>query len=138
MRPQKTETHRVQLTSGGNFISCDRTTSTPAAAIATIKAHWNSAISTKGAKYAMLDIKDFYLNSKLKEYECMKMRASLFPEEFINLCNLQDLVDDKGFIHMEMRGGTHGLPQAGRLAHEELVAHLEPYGYAPVKFTPGL
>ena len=62
------------------------------------------------------------------------MHASLFPDEFIHLCNLRD----KSFIHMEIRGGMHGLLQAGRLAHEELVAHLEPHGHTPVKFTPGL
>lgn len=39
---------------------------------------------------------------------------------------------------MEIRGGMHGLPQAGRLAHDELVAHLAPHGYSPVRFTPGL
>ena len=68
----------------------------------------------------------------------MKMHISLFPAEFIELYHLQDLVDEKGFIHIEIRGGMYGLPQAGRLAHEELVTHLAPYGYTPVRFTPGL
>jgi len=138
IRHQKTETHRVRLTAGGNLISYEGTTSTPTAAITTIKAHWNSVISTKGAKYATLDIKDFYLNSKLKDYEYMKMHISLFPDEFINLYNLKHLIDKDGFIHMEIRGGMYGLPQAGRLAHDELVTHLAPHGYSPVRFTPGL
>ena len=82
IRPQKTETHRVRLIAGGNLISYDGITSTPTAAITTIKDHWNLVISTKGARYATLDIKDFYLNSQLKDYKCMKMHVSLFPEEF--------------------------------------------------------
>lgn len=32
----------------------------------------------------------------------------------------------------------YGLPQAGRIADDVLVKHLEPYGYHPCKFTPGL
>ena len=87
-RPQKTKTHRIRLTAGGNLISNDKTTSTPAAAITTIKTHWNSVISSKGARCATLDIKDFYLNSKLKDYEHTKRHVLLFPDKFIHLCNL--------------------------------------------------
>ena len=138
IRPQKTETHRVRLTAGGNLISYNGVTSTPTAGITTIKAHWNSVISTPGSKYATIDIKDYYLNSKLKEYEYMRIHISLIPQEFIDLYNLQSIVGDDGFVYIEIRGGMYGLPQAGRLAHEELVQHLAPYGYAPVQFTPGL
>ena len=106
IRPQKTETHRVRLTAGGNLISYEGTTSTPTAGITTIKTHWNSVISTPNARYATLDIKDFYLNSKLKEYEYMKMHIGLFPIEFIQLYKLQDLVDDQGFVYIEIRGGA--------------------------------
>ena len=88
MRPQKTETHRIRLTAGGKLISHDGTTRTPAAAITTIKTHWNSVISSKGARCATLDIKDFYLNSKLKDYEHTKRHVLLFPDKFIHLCNL--------------------------------------------------
>ena len=138
IRSQKSEIHRVRLTAGGNLMSYEGTTSTPTAAITTIKAHWNSVLSTENAKYATLDIKDFYLNSQLADYEHMKMHMSLFPSDFIESHHLNDLVDNQGFVFMEIRGGMHGLPQAGRLAHEELVAHLAPYGYSPVRFTPGL
>ena len=39
IRPQKSEKHRVRLTIGSNLISYAGTTSTPTAAITTIKAH---------------------------------------------------------------------------------------------------
>ena len=32
----------------------------------------------------------------------------------------------------------YGLKQAGIIAHNELIKHLAPYGYAPVQHTPGL
>ena len=86
--PKKTESHRVQLTAGGNLISYNRTTSTPTAAITIIKAYQNSVISAENARYATLDIKDFYLNSKLKEYEYMKLHITLIPKDFVNLYQL--------------------------------------------------
>ena len=137
IRPQKTESHRVRLTAGGNLIEYPGITSTPTSSIKTIKMHWNSVISTPTSRYCTIDIKDFYLNSKLKEYEYMRLPVNLIPKEIMDLYNLHDLVCD-GFIYMEIRGGMYGLPQAGRLAHDELKTHLQPYGYKPVTYTPGL
>ena len=39
---------------------------------------------------------------------------------------------------MEIHGGIYGLPQAGRLVHEDLIKHLKLYGYSPVTHTPDL
>ena len=66
------------------------------------------------------------------------MHISLFSSDFVELYHLNDLVDNQGFIHMEIRGRMHGLPQSGRLAHKELVAYLAPYGYSSVKFISSL
>jgi hypothetical protein len=38
---------------------------------------WNSVLSTKGAKYMCLNIKNFYLTAPLDQYEYMKMPLSL-------------------------------------------------------------
>jgi len=32
----------------------------------------------------------------------------------------------------------YGMPHTGKLAYDELVTHLAPYGYKPSKYTPGL
>lgn len=68
----------------------------------------------------------------------MKMHISLIQDEFIKLFNLRDLVNDQGFLCMDIRGGMHGLSQAGRLAHDEFVTHLAPFGHSPVRFAPDL
>ena len=39
---------------------------------------------------------------------------------------------------MKVYKGMYGLKQAGIIANDELIKHLKPYGYHPVKFTPGL
>ena len=92
MRPHKAETHQVRLAVGGNLIIYNGTTSTPTAAIPTIKTHWNSVASNPNAKYLTLDVKDFYLNSKLEEFECMRLPYNLFPKDLIELYGLDKLV----------------------------------------------
>eukprot|EP00957_Ditylum_brightwellii_P135623 10341897-Ditylum_brightwellii.AAC.1 len=42
------------------------------------------------------------------------------------------------FIHIEIRKRMYGLPQARKLANEQLTNHLALYGYYPVRHTPGL
>ena len=46
----------------------------------TAKLMWNSVISTPGARYAGMDIKNFYLGTPMKDYEYMKMPLKMFPE----------------------------------------------------------
>ena len=62
----------------------------------------------------------------------------ILSKDIIDLYNLDSIVADNGFVYMEVHGRIYGLFQAGRLAHNNLVAHLAPYNYAPVTFTPSL
>ena len=43
-----------------------------------------------------------------------------------------------GFVYWEIRKAIYGLPNAGRLANEQLRKNLEPAGYYEVAHTPGL
>ena len=128
----------MHLTAGGNLIIYSSTTSTPTAAIPIMKTHRNSVILTPNAKYLALNIKDFYLNSKLEEFEYMRLPYHLFLKELIELHNLDSLVASDGYAYWEIQGGMYGLPQAGILAHRKLVKHLKPCRYEPVTFTLGL
>ena len=136
IRPQKKEKHRVRLTMGGNLIKTTGITSTPVSSIKTIKCHWNSVLHDD-SRYGTIDIKDFYLNSQLREYVYMRLPVAVIPQEIMDKYGLYDLECD-GFVYIEVRGGMYGHPEAGRLAHDELVAHLKPYGYEPTPLTPGL
>ena len=62
----------------------------------------------------------------------------ILPQSIINLYNLTVLVAGDGFIYMEVYGRIYGLPQAGRLAYNNLVKHLALYNYKPVTHAPGL
>jgi hypothetical protein len=58
-RPQKADPHQICITAGGNLINYPSKLSTQTANLTTSKLMWNSILSTNGAKYLCLDIKNF-------------------------------------------------------------------------------
>ena len=78
-RPQKIDPHHIRITAGGNLINYPGELTTQTAGLTTSKLMWNSVLSTKGAKYMCLDIKNFYLTAPLDRFEYMKMQLYLFP-----------------------------------------------------------
>jgi hypothetical protein len=59
------------------------------------------------------------------------------PDVIIEAYALSSLIVN-GRVLFEISKGMYGLPQAGRLAYDQLVEHLAPHGYRPVPRTPGL
>ena len=78
-RPQKKDPNRVRITAGGNLIAYPDELTTRTANLTCSKILWNSVLSTEDAKYAVLDIANFYLGTPLDRYEYMKMPAKTFP-----------------------------------------------------------
>lgn len=74
---------------------------------------------------------------KPEEYECVRIPIWMIPIEIQLLYNLQDKIYN-GYVYAEIRRGMYGLPQAGKLASDQLQEHVEPYGYIPCTVTPGL
>ena len=68
-RPQKEDPNRVRITAGGNLIDYPHELTTRTADLTTAKILWNSIISTKGARYAASDAKNFYLATPLDDPE---------------------------------------------------------------------
>ena len=137
IRPQKDDPFRIRITVGGNLIYYPHDKSQPTADLTTVKLHINSTISTPGAKYACLDIKNMYLMSLMQDAEFMFIDANLIPQEFIDSYNLQHLIHN-GKLYIQINKGMYGLPQAGKLAHDQLKAHLTKFGYYPCSLTAGL
>jgi hypothetical protein len=136
-RPQKEDPNRIRITAGGNLIKCDEEVSVRTADINTAKLHWNSVISTIGARYMCLDIGNIYLTAALEYFEYMKMPLALFPAWIVEQYNLKELAFN-GYVHLEMRRAVWGLPQAGILANKRLRRKLAPFGYYECVNTPGL
>jgi len=57
-RPQKEDPNSIRITVGGNLITYRGNTSTRTADLTTSKLLWNSVLSTDGARYMCLDIKN--------------------------------------------------------------------------------
>ena len=103
----------------------------------TIKAHWNSVVSTENAKYCTGDISDMDLMSNLGESEYVKFDIKLIPQCIIDHYNLNDIVEN-GFIYAKINKAWFGLKQSGKITHDDLVQHLNKHGYFQAKITDGL
>jgi hypothetical protein len=68
IRPNKSETHRVCLTVGGNIIQYPGDVSTRSADLTTSKCLWNSTISTEVDKYMCLDVTNLYLGTPMDSF----------------------------------------------------------------------
>ncbi len=136
-RPQKKDPHRIRITAGGTLITYLLSPSARIADLDMAKLHWNSVMSTKGAKYMCLDVKKIYLSAILEYFKYMRMPLELFPIWIQEQYNLKVLVY-KGFVHLDMQKAVWGLPQAGILANKCLRCKLAPFGYFEHVSTPGL
>ena len=81
---------------------------------------------TKNDRLLILDVEDFYLNSKLKEHKCIIIDLCLILEDCIAVRNLDKVVHN-GKVLVKVHGSMYGLKQIGKLIHEDLKNPLEPY-----------
>jgi hypothetical protein len=138
VRPEKVdEPNRCRITVGGDRVNYPFEVATPTADLLTVKLLLNSIISTEGARFCSIDIKNFYLCTPLKRYEYVRMNLSDFPEDVIEHYDLRSKAVD-GKVYVEIRKGCYGLPQAGLLAQELLEERLNKHGYVQSSRTPGL
>jgi hypothetical protein len=104
----------------------------------TVKIHLNSFVSTKGACYCTINLKDFYLNIPLSHPEFMHMKLADLPEEFAQIYKLNDLANTNKYISIKIKKGMYGLSQAGILAQELLKKRLNKHGYHQSPITLSL
>ncbi len=57
-----------------------------------LKLLWNSTISTNGARFAGINIRNMYLKIPLDRFEFMKMPLYLFPQDIINHYGLNNKI----------------------------------------------
>jgi len=133
----KSETHRVRLTYGGDCSDYDSEVSTPTADITAVKLHFNFILSTPGEKHMTLDLKNFYLNTPMERFEYMRIPMSIIPPAIIKHYDPLPLITN-GHVMVEIMKGIYGLPQAGILAKKLLDERLLTGGYTPATHTPGL
>eukprot|EP00804_Cyclotella_cryptica_P019412 CCRYP_006613-RA/>CCRYP_006613-RA protein AED:0.27 eAED:0.27 QI:0/-1/0/1/-1/1/1/0/573 len=136
-QPEKEDPYRIRLTVGGNRITYDGDCGTPTANMLTTKVLLNSVISTKGARFMTIDIKDFYLNTPIVRPEYMRLKLSIIPDHIIELYKLDKLATTDGYVYVLIQKGMYGLPQAGIIAQQLLKKRLAIKGYRQSSITPG-
>ena len=62
--------------------------------------------------------------------EYIMIQISMIPQEFVEKYNLKENTYN-GYIFARVTKGMYGIPQAGKIAQDNLVKQLEPYGYRP-------
>jgi hypothetical protein len=72
----------------------------------------------------------------MQYYQYLRMHYSLIPTEVMDKYNFH--VESNGYVYFEIRQRMYGLKEAGIIAFNQLVKKLAPYGYIPMKCTPGL
>ena len=77
------------------------------------------------------------MNPPLKRYEYIRLQYDIIPDEINEQYHLQAFKHNE-YVYFEVQQGMYGLPQAGKIAYDQLMKHLEPYGYKPVRHAPGL
>jgi hypothetical protein len=96
--------------------------------LTTAKILINSVISTLGAKFLVIDIINFYLNTPLGRNEYIGINLSSLPQETIDKYYLIELPKD-GKVYIEIQKDMYGLPQAGILTNELLQRNLAKDSY---------
>ena len=126
------------MTVGGNLLDYPFDIYTPTAGLTTAKMVINGILSTHATHCIISDIKYFYLNTVMERYEYMHIHISIIPQEIVDQYNLLDLVDDNGWVYIEIQKGMYGFPQSGIIANKQLTKQLALFGYRPTLHTPGL
>ena len=75
--------NRSRLTVGGYRINFEGDCSNPTANLLTVKLILNSIVSTPGAKFLGLDLKDFYLNTPMDRPKYLGIKIANFPDDVI-------------------------------------------------------
>jgi hypothetical protein len=111
-KDHKEEKERTRLTVEGDQIEYPGDKSTCTAGLTTAKILIKSVISSLGAKFLVIDINIFYLNTPLGRFEYMVINLLSLPQETIDKYDLTELSQD-GKVYIEIQKGMYGLPQAG-------------------------
>ena len=123
------------LTVGGNKLDYLHDATSPAASLIETKMLLNSVISdsSKGARFFTLDIKDFFLQTHIQDHEYMCIHKKYFSNKLQTTYNLHNKLTSDNYVNCRIKKGMYGLKQAACLAYDDLVHHLQQFGYSPDK-----
>ena len=92
----------------------------------------------QGARFATLDIKDHFLQSILPEPEYMRIHSKYFFDDIRAKYDIDNLVNEDGYVYCKIIKGMYGLKQAALLGRENIINVLKPFGYYPDPIAPNI
>mmetsp|Transcript_13256 Transcript_13256/g.19065 ORF Transcript_13256/g.19065 Transcript_13256/m.19065 type:complete len:164 (-) Transcript_13256:125-616(-) len=107
-RPEKDNPHRIRFTVGGNLIEY----------LGKQAPKPPTSLPSK--------------SSSIPSYPQKEHASSLWIQKI-----LRPLIH-KGHVYVEIQKGMYGLPQASKIANDQLIKLLKPHGYTECDITPGL
>ena len=78
----------------------------PTADLLTVKLLLKSVISTPGAQFITMNIKNFYVNTPLKCYKYLWLKLDDIPADVQTQYNIQEKAE--GWVYVEIRKGMYG------------------------------
>jgi hypothetical protein len=99
------EPNQTRLVAGGDRVHYPFHTGTPTADLLTTKLLINSMISTPGARFFTMNIKNFYLCTPMTRYEYMRLKLSNMPDNIITHYHLNDIATPDGYIYCKIFQG---------------------------------
>ena len=139
-RPLKDEQWRIRLVVGGDKLSFEADSGSPATDLLETKILFNSVISdarNHGAKFLSMDLKDMFLHTPMEKPEYMKVHIKYFPDDIIQQYALKEITHN-GYIYIKIKKGMYGLKQASVLAYQNLTKLLTAGGYQHIVGSLGM
>ena len=114
-RPLKSEPNCVHITVGGDRLTYNSDSGSPAANLLKTKLLINSTISdaSRGARFVSADLKDFFLATPMEGDKFMKVKYKHFPDDIHKRYNL-DKKSNKGWTCFHPHQTWNVQPEAGR------------------------
>jgi hypothetical protein len=119
--------YRIRGTAGGDRINYDGPTKANTAALSTVKILLQSVVSDN-ANFMTLDIKDFYLMTPLPRSEYIRIPLKFLSLQILAKHSLRPFILNNSIL-FEVTKSMYGLPHAGKIAQDNLIARLATHGY---------
>ena len=107
--------------------------SAPTSEMITEKLLFNSVISTPGACFVTLNLKNFYFKIPLPEPRYTKMNIDILLDEIIGKYNLHDIFHNE-YVYFKINIVMYGIPEAGILANNLLKKRPSKHSYYECQF----
>ena len=138
-RVNNEDVYRIRLAYGGDNSDYDGERTSTMAEITAVKIAFNSVVSNRDLDYCTLDLRDMYLQSSLPpdRLEYMYMPLAIIPTALRMELGMHSLPEHTRIL-WEVHKALYGMPQAGRLAQQDLIRILKTGGYHMSPTTPCL